>query len=130
MAGHRSDDPTLNDDSQPSITSSAEVLREADLAAGITPAEVVVRPPADAIDMEVRKARADVATEDVVAELQPVGEGTDAGVAADQEAAEEAGDFGSGNYEDRTAEQLRALAASRGLATGGSKADLIDRLRG
>jgi hypothetical protein len=120
-------DPAYNDDSQPSVTTSAEAMRLADEMAGVPPAAVVVRPPADAIDMEVRKARADVATEDVVAELAPVGEGTDAGVAADQEAGE---DYGTGNYEDRTAEQLRNLAASKGLATGGSKADLIDRLRG
>jgi hypothetical protein len=119
--------PMYNDDSQPSVTTSAEALRLADENAGIPAAEVQVKPPADAIDMEVRKARADVPTEDVVAELQPVGEGTDAGVTANQEAGE---DYGTGNYEDRTAEQLRNLAASKGLATGGSKADLIDRLRG
>jgi phosphopantothenoylcysteine synthetase/decarboxylase len=38
-------------------------------------------------------------------------------------------DFGTGNYEDRTVAQLKALAASKALPTSGSKADLIDTLR-
>jgi len=43
--------------------------------------------------------------------------------------APEAEDFGTGNYEDRTVAQLKALAESKGLSTSGSKADLIDTLR-
>lgn len=37
---------------------------------------------------------------------------------------------GTGPYEGRTVEQLRALATKRGVAVSGSKADLIERLRG
>jgi hypothetical protein len=121
-------DPNLNDDSQPSVTSSAEALRLADENAGIPPAVVLIKPPADAIDMEVRKARADVPVESVVAEVAPVGGGEDAGVASKAAADDE--DFGTGSYEDRTNAQLAALAKSKGLATSGSKEDLIARLRG
>jgi SAP domain len=39
-------------------------------------------------------------------------------------------DFGTGNYEDRTVAQLRALAESKSLPTSGTKDDLIAALRG
>jgi SAP domain. len=48
---------------------------------------------------------------------------------AEVEEAEVEEDFGTGNYEDRTVVQLKALAASKGLPTSGSKADLIETLR-
>lgn len=75
-----------NDDSQPSVTNSAEALRLADENAGVFPSEAV----------------------------QP---------------AEAEQDFGSGQYEDRTAAQLKALAASKGLSTSGTKEEVIERLR-
>jgi hypothetical protein len=38
-------------------------------------------------------------------------------------------DTGTGAYEDRTLEQLRALARSKNVASSGTKAEIIDRLR-
>lgn len=103
-------DPAYNDDSQPSVTSSAEALAAADEMAGVPPAAAVVSVPADVLDMEARRAKAEEAVEE----------------APKAEAAE---DFGTGNYEDRTVAQLRALAESKGLPTSGTKEDLIERLR-
>jgi hypothetical protein len=50
-------------------------------------------------------------------------------VEVEVEAEEIEGDTGTGRYEDRTAAQLRELAASKGLPTSGTKADLIEMLR-
>jgi SAP domain len=130
-------DPAYNDDSQPSITNSTQALREADLQAGIPEREVLVQPPADVVDAQVRAARADVAVEDVVARVMPEGPGDDVGAASKEAAAEEtgesqdetSGDYGSGPYESRTNEQLRALAHSRGLSASGTKEELVERLR-
>jgi hypothetical protein len=38
-------------------------------------------------------------------------------------------DTGTGTYEERSLEQLRALARSKGVASSGTKADIIERLR-
>jgi SAP domain len=38
-------------------------------------------------------------------------------------------DFGTGDYEGRTLEQLRALARSKGIASSGTKDEVIERLR-
>lgn len=123
-------DPAYNDDSQPSVTSSKEALKLADEMAGVPPVAAKVLPPADAVDLEVRKARADVAAEEVAAGVVAIEEagapeGEDAGTAAE----EAAGDYGTGAYEDRTNAQLQALLASKGLSTSGNKDELIERLR-
>lgn len=39
------------------------------------------------------------------------------------------GDTGTGRYEDRTVAQLKEVAASKGLPTSGTKAELIEMLR-
>lgn len=142
----RSKDPALNDDSQPSVTSEAEAARLADEAAGagIGRNPVAVPAPADAIDMQVRVKRADVAAEEVAdaviaaenvgveADVTALGEGVvDASAAeANPELAAKDDDMGTGPYEGRTLTQLRAAARSRGVPTSGSKDELVERLRG
>ena len=61
----RSKDPGLNDDSQPSVTSPDQVLRQADERAGIKPSEAKIPAPADAIDLAYRTALADVDAQEV-----------------------------------------------------------------
>jgi hypothetical protein len=70
------------------------------------------------LDQQVRyEGAVDTSDEAEVEPVEPV------------EATEGEDDTGTGNYEDRTVAQLRAVAKSKGLATSGSKADLIERLR-
>lgn len=78
----RTSDPSLNDDSQPSVTSPEQVLRMADRNAGVQPNEASIPAPADAIDLAYRTAVADV-------DAQEVGKA----VAAKQEAGEDAEDI-------------------------------------
>jgi hypothetical protein len=51
-------DPRLNDDAQPSVTSAAQVLEQANKRAGVPESKAEPLPPADAVDLEVRKLRA------------------------------------------------------------------------
>jgi hypothetical protein len=120
----REGDPAYNDDSQPSVTNPTQALRLADEAAGVTATEVSIPAPADAIDLAYRTAIADV-------NAQEVGKAA-AGVpdeAIDVEAMGE-GETGTGAYEGRTLAQLQATAKSKGLASSGSKDELVARLRG
>lgn len=80
--GDPADDPGKNDDSQPSVTSPEQVLREADKRAGVTASEAAIPAPADAIDLAYRTALADV-------DAQEVGKA----VAAKQQAGVEAEDI-------------------------------------
>jgi hypothetical protein len=58
-------DPTLNDDSQPSVTTPEQALRLANENAGVTTAEAAIPAPADAIDLAYRTAIADVDAQEV-----------------------------------------------------------------
>lgn len=133
-------DPAYNDDSQPSVTNSTQALKLADEMAGVRPGNVSIPAPSDAIDLAYRTAIADVDAQEVG---QAVAAQSEAGVpAADIDvkamgegrqpaaAGEVTEDVGSGPYEGRTVAQLKALAASKGLTTSGSKDDLIASLRG
>lgn len=140
----RSKDPSLNDDSQPSITSPDQALRKADENAGVVPPRAHVPAPADAVDMQVRVKRADVDAAEVAdavvaaeqagveADVTALGEGeVDAAAAeANPELAARDDDVGTGPYEGRTLAQLQAAARARNVPTSGSKADLVERLRG
>lgn len=118
----RKKDPTLNDKSQPSVTSSEEVLRAADEIAGVPESEAGIPPPADAMDLQYRISKADSSPVEGVEELVALEESKDDAAEGD--------DPGTGPYEGRTVAQLRAAAASKGYATSGSKDDLVERLRG
>jgi SAP domain len=74
--------------------------------------------PADELDRRARVEKATMSEEESRA-MTPVTRPEPA-----------SGDFGTGPYEDRTLEQLKALAESRGLSSSGTKAELADRLRG
>jgi len=130
----RATDPSLNDDHQPSVTSSVEALRLADIEAGVPPSQAVIPAPADVIDQAVREKQADVSAEEVADAIVPATLGeTDAGVAdagVAEEEAEGSDDVGTGPYEGRTLAQLRAAARNKGLAVSGSKDELVERLRG
>ena len=75
-------DPSLNDDSQPSAVTEADVLRQANERAGVPPSAADIPAPADAIDLAYRTAIADV-------DAQEVGKA----VAAKQEAGVDAEDI-------------------------------------
>jgi hypothetical protein len=125
----REGDPAYNDDSQPSVTNPTQALRLADEAAGVTATEVSIPAPADAIDLAYRTAIADVNAQEVgkaVAAKQAAGvDDEDIDVEAMGE-----GETGTGAYEGRTLAQLQATAKSKGLASSGSKDELVARLRG
>lgn len=101
--------------------------------AGITPAtETGVTLEDEQVREERAEAESEVAPPAVTsAPVRPEAEDVEAVEAEEAtEGPDETDDFGTGEYEGRTNAQLRALAASRGLPTGGSKTDLIERLRG
>jgi peptidoglycan hydrolase-like protein with peptidoglycan-binding domain len=126
----RTEDPALNDDSQPSVTSAQQVLDQASENAGVPAAEAGIPAPADAIDLHYRMAIADV---DAVEVGQTVAAAAKAGTPAEEidvEAMGEGEESGTGPYEGRTVAQLRALAASKGLPQSGTKDELIAALRG
>lgn len=126
-------DPAYNDDSQPSVTSPTQALKLADEMAGVTAIEVSIPAPADAIDLAYRKAIADVDADQVGQEVAALSSTGTPGEAIDVEAMGEGDDqtdVGTGPYEGRTRAQLQALAREKGVATSGSKDDLIAALRG
>jgi hypothetical protein len=124
----RSKDPTLNDDSQPSVVTEKEAMRLADLNAGVPESAAKIPAPADAIDLAYRTAIADVDAQEVG---KAVAAASEAGASPDVEAmGEGTDDVGSGAFEGRTLEQLRNAARAKGLAVSGSKDELVERLRG
>lgn len=123
-------DPAYNDDSQPSVTSPTQALQLADEMAGVPAREVSIPAPADAIDLAYRKAVADVDADQVGQEVAALSATGTPSEVIDVEAMGEGADTGSGPYEGRTVAQLQELARSKGVATSGSKDDLIAALRG
>ena len=124
----RSKDPALNDDSQPSVTSPDQVLKQAAENAGVPASAAVVPAPADAVDLAVRTKRADVDAAGVADEVVAA---ENAGVEADVQAlGEGTEDTGSGPFENRTLPQLKAAARAKGLPVSGTHDELVERLRG
>jgi hypothetical protein len=128
-----SDDRAIRLLQQAKVLPTTVLLDEVDFPA----TEEGEEPPSDAeyetaldekYDALIEQAEADTS----VAEVGPEREEEGASEEVPPEASvvsESAADYGSGPYEGRTLEQLRALAASRGLPTSGTKDEVIERLR-
>lgn len=65
----RASDPTLNDDSQPSVVNTYQVLKAAAENAGTPLADAGIPVPADVLDARFREALADESAEEMGAAL-------------------------------------------------------------
>jgi hypothetical protein len=63
--GDPADDPGKNDDSQPSVTTVEQVLRESEKRSGVPESKQGIPAPADAIDLAYRTAIADTDAQEV-----------------------------------------------------------------
>ena len=132
------EDPGKNDDSQPSVTTVEQVLRESEKRTGVKPSEAGIPAPADAVDLAYRTAIADTDAHEVGKAVAAAAKGGVPPEAIDVESAGEGGDLitddaddvGTGHYEGRTGAQLKAALKAKGLATSGTKDELVERLRG